>query len=251
MLSQAIWAVSIALEVLLLGRGLQAKLAFRYPAFYSYISFVLVQDLLRFIAYRWNSQVYSYTYWTTEFLSVLIACAVVFEIYRAGLAVYPGTARMARNALAFVFVLALVKGLAAAANDPRWWLEAGTLEIERTLRTVQAIAIVALVSLFLLYSIPFRTNLRGILLGYGSFVGLRVVCLTFVPAAGEDFWFYAYSASYPAVLGIWLAHLWSCNEVPDSAPATGRLENDYQRIAAATRRRLLAARGQLAKAVRS
>ena len=197
-----------------------------------------------------HQRIYPTIYWIAEFLSVMFGCLVVFEIYRVGLAAYPGTARMARNVLALVFAISLAKGIANAWSDPRWWLQANALEIERILRAVQALAIVALVALFLSYSIPFRTNLRGILLGYGLFVGVRVVCLTFVPAAGQDFWFYAYSASYVAALGIWLAHLWSYSESRVPEPTTARLETDYQTVAAATRRRLVAARGQLAKAVR-
>lgn len=251
MLSQAIWWTSIALESFLLGWGLRAKLVSRYPVFYSYLSLVLLQDLFRLSAYRWNSQIYSRIYWTTEFLSLLIGCAVVFEIYRVGLAAYPGTARMARGVLAFVFALALAKAIGSAWSDPRWWFESSTLEIERALRLVQAVAIVALIALFLFYSISFGKNLRGILLGYGLFIGVRLISLLFVPPDGRDFWFYAYSASYPAALGIWLAHLWSYSESSAPEPANGRLESDYQRVAAATRRRLQAARGQLAKVVRS
>jgi hypothetical protein len=251
MLSQAIWWSSIALETLLLIRGFQGKLAFRYPVFYSYVAFVLFEDFSSFVIYRWNPRVYSYSYWATEFLGVVIGCGVVFEIYRMGLLRYPGTARMARNLLILIFVVASVKALTAAAADPRWWSQSSTLEIEQTLRAVQAILMVALVALFLFYSIPFGTNLRGILLGYGLFIGVRVICLTFVSAAGRGFWFYAYSASYLVVLSIWLAHLWSYREMPDSEPPTGRLENDYQRVAAATRRRLQAARRQLVKAGRS
>jgi hypothetical protein len=249
MLGQSIWWGSIALEVLLLVRALRASLVSRYPAFYCYVFFVLALDVLCLFTYQRYPQLYNYSYGTTEFLCVLVGCGLVFEVYRIGLSPYPGTARMARNVLASVFVLALAKALTTAAGDPRWWLEASTLEIERTLRTVQAIAIVALVALFLFYSISFGRNLRGILLGYGLFIGLRVICLAFVSSEGRDFWFYAYSASYPAALGIWLAHLWSYSEVP--GPTVGRLEKDYQTVAAATRRRLQTARGQLAKAVRS
>jgi hypothetical protein len=250
MLSQSIWWGSITLEVLLLVRGSWEKLAFRYPVFYTYISFVLAQDILLFAVYR-NRQINPAVYWTAEFLSLIVGCVVVFEIYRVGLAPYPGVARMTRSVLAFGFAFALAKAIASAWSDPRWWLEASTLEIERALRTVQALAIVAFVALFLFYSISFGKNLRGILLGYGFFIGLRVTCLAFVSPAGRGFWFYAYSASYLVVLSIWLAHLWSYREMPDSGPPTGRLENDYQRVAAATRRRLQAARGQLVKAGRS
>jgi hypothetical protein len=153
--------------------------------------------------------------------------------------------------LSFGFAVALAKAIASTWSDPRWWLEANTLEIERALRTMQALAIVALVVLFLFYSISFGKNLRGILLGYGLFIGVRLISLIFVPAEGKDFWFYAYSAAFPAALSIWLAHLWSYSESPALQPSAARLESDYQRVAAATRRRLQTVRGQLAKAVRS
>jgi hypothetical protein len=148
----------------------------------------------------------------------------------------------------FVFLAATAKTLFGATNDPGWWAQATLTAIEGTLRSVQALAIAALVALFLFYAVPFGKNLRGILLGYALFVGARVICAPLLPAKGHSFWFYAYFASYPIVLGVWLAHLWSY--VPEPTP-TSRLESDYQRIAAATRLRLSSARGQVAKAVRS
>ena len=253
MLSQAIWWVSIALEILLVLRGLQARWASRYPAFYGYVAFVLLQEFVRFVAFRQSSQVYSYTYFATEFLCVGIGCLVVAEVYRLGLSNYPGTARMARNVLALVFTLTLARAIANTWTNPGWWLEVGTQEIERDLRTVQAVAIVALVSVFLLYAIPFGKNLRGILLGYGLFVTERVISLFFFAPVPErrDFWVYMYSASYLAALGIWVTHLWSYSENEVPKPGAKRLESDYQALAAATRRRLEGARGQLGKAVRS
>ncbi len=252
MLNQLIWWGGIALEAFLFVQGLRRRLVYRYPAFYCYVAFVLLQDLACFVAYRRGYQVYNYTYWMTEFVCVLVGCLVVFEVYRVGLLSYPGTARMARNILALVFALALAKAIANVWGNPGWWLEVSTRVIERDLRTVEAVAILGLVSLFLLYAIPFGKNLRGILLGYGLFVAVRVISLIFAPERGRrTFWAYAYSASYLLALGIWLVHLWSYSEIPTPEPATVRLETDYQRLATATRRRLQTARGQLAKAVRS
>jgi hypothetical protein len=91
--------------------------------------------------------------------------------------------------------------------------------------------------------------LRGVLLGYGLFIGERVICLTFVSAAGKDFWFYAYSASYLVALSLWLGHLWSYQAIPE--PERAQLEREYQMIAKATQRRLQEVRGQLRKVVRS
>jgi hypothetical protein len=250
MLGQSIWWSSIALEGLLLARGLRAGLTSRYPVFFFYVFFVLIQDLICLSTYS-NKSLYNYSYWITEFLCVLVGGIVVFEIYKIGLRSAAGTARMARRVLAFIFSLAVAKAIANAWSDPRWWLQASTLEIERALRAVEAIAIFALVALFLFYAIPFGKNLRGILLGYGLFIAVRLICLVFVPEQGKDFWFYAYSASYPLALCIWLVHLWSYSEVPGEEHSGSELETDYQRLASATLRRLQAARGQLAKAVRS
>jgi hypothetical protein len=248
MLSQSIWWSGLALEALLVVRGLQGRFALRYPVFYGYLSFVLLQDLLLFFAYKWRHQHYRDFGWAAEFLGVMLGCGIVFEVYRTGLSSYPGTARMARNVLAFIFALALAEGIANAWNDPRWWVEASTLDIDLALRVVQAVSIVGLVGLFLSYSIPFGKNLRGILLGYGLFIGMRVICLTFASIQEHNFWYYAYSGSYLVVLGIWLVHLWSYQPSPQQTSI--RLEQDYQSIAAATRRRLQGARGYLAKAVR-
>jgi hypothetical protein len=250
MLSQSIWIVSIVLEIVLLGRGLVARLAFRYPIFYAYITYVVLKDLVRFIAYRTTFGIYFYTYWSTEFLSLLIGCIVVFEIYRIGLAPYPGTSRLARQALFFIFCLALVEAITSIAVSSQFSLAPMVLKLELALRTVQALSIIVLAALLLVYSIPFGRNLQGILLGYGFFVGQRVICLTFYGGRQWDFWFYAYSASYDVALGIWLAHLWSYSPAPQPN-AIIHLDRDYQKIAAATRERLLGMRGYLGKAVGS
>jgi hypothetical protein len=254
MLSQSIWWASIALELLVLVRAFRGKLASRFPVFYCYVGFVVFEDIVSFLVYRFDPKFYPYTYWTTEFLCVLIGCGIVFEIYRVGLMSYPGTARMARNFLAILFILAAMKGLRVAANDPQWWLMAGTLALERTLRVMQAICIAALVALFLFYSIPFGKNLRGILLGYGFFIGMRVISLTFFMGGGADasrhFWGYAYTASYLLSLSVWCVYLWSYEANP-VAQQSIHLEQEYQRIAAATQRRLRDARSYVAKAVGS
>ncbi len=253
MLGQAIWWGSIALEVLLLVRGLRGKLLVRYPVFYAYILFVWLQSLLRFSIYHSRPELYPLVYWITEGLGVLIGCGVVFEIYREGLAAYPGTARMARNLLAFLFVMAFTKGLVETWNDPHWSSVATTLDVERVLRTLQSLAILALVVLSLFYSIPFGRNLRGILLGYGLFVGISVIQLTFVTDDGSrfySFWSHVHPGSYLVVLGLWVMHLWSYASNPEPKKAV-HLEEQYQKIAATTSRRLREGRGYVAKVVGS
>ncbi len=252
MLSQFIWWGGIALEALLLVRGIRGNFAFRYPVFYTYVSFVFLQSLLRLLVYHWDPQLYSRAYWITEWLGVAFGCGVVLEIYRVGLSAYPGTARMARNLLAFLFLMSIAKAFVDTSNNPQWWRIATTAEVERNLRLVQALSLVGLVALFLIYAIPFGKNLRGILLGYGFFIAISVVQLTFVSSEENmfsRFWHYLHPASYDITLGVWAGHLWAYQPVPEPR-ATVLLEQQYQRVAAATTRRLQDARGYLGRAVR-
>ena len=256
MLSQLIWWSSILLASLVLIRGMQTKLAYRFPVFYCYVAYVLfLEDITSYFIK--GPALYSYVYWATEFIGVIVGCAVVFEIYRIGLQRYPGTAKMARNALGVIFALAVAKALVLAGNQPGWWVTANTLEIERVLRTVQAIAVTSLSAVCLIYAIPFGKDLRGILLGYGLYVGVLSLCLTFVPMHGHNFWWYAYSTCYPLALAIWLTHLWSYQESLASGSTESYSGKDsdsgggYQETAIATRGRLQTARGDLVKVVRS
>ena len=252
MIGQAIWWACIAVETLLLVRALQCKLLSRYPAFYAYLLFVWMQSLLRFSVYHVRPQLYSKVYWMTEWLGILVGCGVVFEIYRVGLRPFPGTARLARNLLAFVFIMAFAKATVETGNHPQWWSTAMAADVELAVRVVQALAIVALVILFLIYSIPFGRNIRGVLQGYALFLGESVVWLTFASWGSDKFrafWSYIHPAFYFVVLLVWATHLWSY--VPNPEPeAAVRLEEHYQRVAAATNRSLREARGYLAKAVR-
>ncbi len=208
----SIWWGGIVLELLILVRAYRTKLQFRFPIFHLYILFVLLQSFVRLAVYHYRPALYPYTYWSTEFVGVAIGCGIVFEIYRLGLEAFPGTARMARRLLTVVFAMALAKAIADSSTDPRWWAEATTIDIERTMRTVQAFAIIALAAVFLVYAIPFGRNLKGILLGYGLFIGVSVIWFTFLPAEGYEYrhlWSYLGPATYDLALGVWTVYLWS------------------------------------------
>jgi hypothetical protein len=247
---QVIWWLAVALESLLLIRGVLGKWASRHHIFYVYLLFIVSQSFVRFAAYRTSAHAYFYAYWITEFIGVLVGCGILFEIYKIGFAAYPGTARMARNVLFLIFILVFTKALVDTSNDPHSWLAASTMEVERNVRIVQAVAIAALASVFAVYAVPFGRNLRGIVLGYGFYVTVCIAQLKFGAVAGgkyQDYWLALGPVSYLFALMIWTAHLWSFQPQPAPVPAQ-RLEHDYQKVANATRRRLQEARGYLGKA---
>jgi hypothetical protein len=238
--AHALWFATIALEILLLVRGLRTKLFTKYPIFHTYVLFVLLQSVLRFSVYHWYPQWYLECYWYTEFISVLVGSGVLFEIYWRGLAPYPGTARLARNVLALVFTFAVGKALAGAMRGHLWWPSQTTAELERNLRGVQAFAILGLVILVLAYSIPLGRNLRGIVLGYGLFIATRLVSLTALAYLGSVFyrlWMYSQQVFYLLVLCIWAVSLWTPSPQPGLA-ANLELTPSYKEAERETRDRL-------------
>jgi hypothetical protein len=252
MISHLIWFAGIVLELLLVVRGIQHNLIRRYPIFFSYISFVFLSDILMF-SFHFSAGVYLYLYWVTEFLGLLLGCLVVFEFYRVALSSYPGTARMTRALLTLLFLLAMTKTIISTASVPRWWFNTTPAQVEGVLRVCELLAILSLTILLLVYSIPVGKNLRGILIGYGVFTSWSVICLALVAmgvAKADSLWSYTFAFSYLITLVVWTVSLWSYqpNPVPDRAIP---LEQEYQRVAAATQRRLHNARGYLAKAVGS
>jgi hypothetical protein len=252
MLTMAIWCVGTSLEVVLLFRGLQTKLFRSFPIFYSYILFVFVEELLRFSAYRFYPDRYAQVYWVTQFLSLFIGSMVIFEIYRVGLRRFPGTARMARYLLMIVFGAVFAKELGTSSTDLFSWLARTSVDLEGNLRIVQGVAIATLLSLFLLYAIPFGRNLKGILAGYGLFVGMSILQFTLWHYSVGDLrslWPYAQPLAYLVVLGLWGRALWSAHPAPLTEQPV-ELERDYQMLAASTRVQLERALSRLRWAAR-
>jgi len=252
MLTMAIWWLAISLEALLLVRGFQQKLFRHFPIFYLYILFVFIEEFLRFSVYRWYPGHYSQVYWVTQFLSLVIGSALIFEIYRVGLRRFPGTAKMARYLLLIVFGAVFAKTLANPSGTLFLWLAQSSVELERNLRIVQALAILTLVSVFLWYAIPFGRNLKGILFGYGLFVGMSIVQFTIWYYSLVDigrFWSDAQAVSYLFGLALWASALWSIHAIPEPKPAM-QLENDYEALVASTRTQLQRTLARLGWAVR-
>lgn len=252
MFATTLWLLGLALESVLLVRAIQGNVLKHYRIFYLYIACVLVRDAsLMPVYYLWPN-IYRYAYWYCDFLAVAMGCGVVWEVYRVALSRYPGAARMARNVLPFLFVVATSRIFVKSWNSPNWMPGSTTLETERDLRVVQMVLLFGLIALLAYYAIPLRRNLKGITYGFSIYVAITVIHLTFGYHLGVSvryLWPYVLPVSYILVLLIWCWTLWSY-EVAQEAEISLRLEFDYQSLASATRRQMRAAHNYLLKAIR-
>lgn len=253
LLTQIIWWTSNALMALLLFRSVRGGFFRKYPAFYVYLSWVLADTLFAFYIYMFHPGAYRVYYWYAEFVSVALGYCVIWEIYNQALADYPGAGRLARTVVSIVFVAVLGKVLAHMLDSSIWSLAETTAVLERNLRLVQAVLLVAIVGVVAYYAIPLGRNLKGMVLGYGFFIGTSVIYLTLRSYIGRDFqvwWQYLLPASYVTSLAIWVAYLWTYQ--PNPRPKTEiRIERDYELLAAQTARAVARARSTLVRVVRS
>lgn len=252
MLTQVIWWTANLLEILLLGRAAQRKLIKAYPLFYTYLAFVLLTSLTRFYMYVWHAPLYTNFYWGTQGVSVVLGFAVVWEICRQALARYPGAYRMVRAGFAIIFVTVSAKILANVLSGESWSLAATIAEEERDFRVVQAFLLLVIVGLNSFYRIQIGRNLRGMMLGYGFFVGTSVLNLTFRSYLGDAFqtwWQYLQQVAYVVVLLTWCVTLWSYQPNPEPE-AESRVEQDYQALVQATRERFRQVRSHVRRTVR-
>lgn len=252
MFALTVWVLGLALEGLLLLRALRAGFIRKFALFYFYLACVLFQSLFLFVVYFASPRYYARSYWSAELLGVALGCGVVWEIYRQALGYFPGAARVASNVLLLILLTVFSKIIVDTSNGTLWWPTGAVVELERNLRAVQATVLIALVIVLMFYRVPLGRNLWGMMLGYGLFIGTSVIILALRILLGDWFqttWQYLQPLSYLAVLCIWCTTLWSCETTPMPTPKP-RIEEDYQLLAAATRKGLFQTRAFLGRAMR-
>jgi hypothetical protein len=249
--SLVMWRVGMVLESFILFRGFRGKTLARYPFFYAYIACALADDVSGYMQY-WFKGWASYVkwFWLGEFLTLIAGCGIILEIFRCVLSPYRGAERFARIAGFATFVVIATFALVYPHVMPASSHKGTMFELERDLRTAQAIFLVGLFGIIRYYGIAMGENMRGMILGYGLSVGAFLVGLTIRSYAGVPLpgtWnVIMEQASYGVAVFIWIGSLWSYhpNPVPD---ASVRLEEDYEAFAARTRSTVGALRSRLAR----
>lgn len=249
------------LAVLILGAGLLLRSAilvsgrhFRilrtYHWFYLYVLSGIVGDVAVAVGLRTASPWYRPLYWTAQFVTMLFGCAVVLEIFRHVLRPYPGVERFARALILITFGAILVFPLFFVVTDAA---SIGSfIELERDARTAQVFFLVLILAVIFHYGIPIGRNMRGMMLGYGVYVGASLFILAFRAYVGSDLdalWRIVQPLCSTLALCIWLRTMWGY--CPAAVPDHNiTLESDYEALAARTRQAVAALRSHV-RAIRS
>jgi len=242
-----VW-VGVLQMALILGRALWGKYFSKYPFFYTYLSYVLVQTLVCFAVYNLIPKGYDQVFWSTEFVAVILGCGVIWEIYSQTLVPYAGVARLARSLLLGAIVVVLFKVILRNSLDSNTHFPIEvTADLDRSLRETQAIFLSLILGLLLYYSIPLGRNLKGLIAGYTLYIAAAICDL----ALRTYFWreFQIAPVVYTVTLAVWCASLWSYHPNPQPK-SSSRMKLDYEALSERTLKALSRARQHLSRGVR-
>jgi len=251
-LSLVVWWIALAIEALVLVRAFRGKLISRYVFFYAYISSVLIFDIARYVIYTARPTMYPEWYWLAQYVSLITGCGIILEIFKYVLSPYPGAERIATVGGLALFGIIFVFALVYPAVGPNWSPAEASYALERDLRTVQAMFLFGVLAIISYYGIVIGRNIRGMILGYGLYIGTSLVSLALRSYAGPPanaLWTTVQPVSYVLSLMIWATTLWSYQPNPVRDPSV-RLEADYEALAGRTRSVMRTMRSHLGKAVR-
>jgi hypothetical protein len=249
MSTNLIWWSGIAIETVILLRGVMTGLLRKYPLFYTYIACVLVKEIIGRLTYRFAYELYEPTYWPAELATILASYAVIIEIFRWSVRHNPGIRRLTQNTLLSVFAFTVAYAGSDFIHGSFGSFSAATLELSRDLRYVEAGILLVMMWLFVRYQITLGRNRLGVMVGYSFWVGVNVMNLAF--------WFLPGNESSPLLRGllpatylmtliIWSVALWSPQPEPVRPSAT-EIERDYEFLAGKTRAILERTSSQIAR----
>lgn len=250
-LTNVVWASNI-FEAVLVFRAVRRRFFHNYPVFYAYLSYVFAYEVAAFCVYTFRPAAYSVFYWSLEYVSIAIGYCVIWEIYRQIFKPYPGASRMTRNLLLAILIFVVCKVTVNAIQGGMVWDPLHQApEFERSLRIVQGALLVTIVAFIAYYSIPVGRNLKGMILGYGLYIGLTITQLGLHSYLGgwfQPIWKHLGWVSYTAALITWCATLWSYH--PNPKPANDQPEYDFEYLASHTSRMMAQVRSGISRAMR-
>ncbi len=232
---QLVGWVGIVLLAVLAGRVAQQRVYRRYPAFFTYITLVLLTSIAALLVASRAPAVYPTFYWITEFVALLLGLAVTLEVFHKAFAAFPGVRKLANLVIAVLAISAIVRLSLGGSSTHELMLT--LVELERDLRVIQSLMLVAFAALVLYYAIPIGRNLMGIALGYGWFVATTVFNLTLRDSLGQRFqtaWSYLQPLEYCVCLAVWCVALWSLTQFTSMEGADGSPNDGYDAISRET-----------------
>jgi hypothetical protein len=229
--------LGLVLLALVIVRVMRNGVAGRFPWFAAYLSIVFASSALAWWVYSAHSGSYAAFYWISEAGSLLLGVAVSSEILRKAFAGYPAIRDLGVRLFRVLLAAALLRVAVMDNGAQNLWYD-----LERDVRILQAVLLIAIAVLAMYYSIRLDLNQLGIFIGYGLFISFAVINLALRSHVGTAFhsiWSLMQPVQYVICEAIWCVTLWTAAPLAPSesgswtppAPAAA-LEANLRRLRA-------------------
>ncbi|MGH9642355.1 MAG: hypothetical protein ACRD3Q_08000 [Terriglobales bacterium] len=192
------------------------KLNVRYPFFYAYIVFQILDFVAQFSVYHlWPSQYY-FEYLTASALSICISFAVIYELFTQVFEPFDGLRDLGGvlfSWAAVILVLAAALMALTSSGIPHVSIRAAILlAFERSVRVMQCGIVLLMILCAPCVGLTPKHRIFGIASGFGIMAALDLIMTAVVARLGvtqaTNTWFsLIHTASFCAAVGIWTNYL--------------------------------------------
>jgi hypothetical protein len=235
--TQIVWLGGLLIELAILLRSVLGRSFAKYPLFYVYIASVFAGSMALYVIAIVRPSLRG-LYWPKQYVTLFLGCGVIFEVSRHVFAQRVTLARVARWTMLVTFGAIFLSVAIQAFFLPHWNITTNTADLERDLRIAQAIVLMTILFLTGYYGIGIGKNIKGMILGFGIYVGASVFSLTlrlFVGARFDAAFGVIQNTAYFLALVVWMIALWSYDrtEPPRRPPPDD--QGGYQILAGRTK----------------
>ena len=205
---QFVWFSGCLIEVAILARSIQCKSFGKYSLFYAYIMGLFGVSLF----FRVAGTSVLIRFYLAQFITCVLGCGVTLEIIRHVFAEHASLERSARRAAVVVFGMIFLELAILAALRPHWSAADYVAHVAMDLQLAQAAGLTAILFLIGRYGIEVGRNMRGIILGFGVYLGASLILVPLRQLLGMQFypaWKITQMSAFLAALCIWAVALWT------------------------------------------
>jgi hypothetical protein len=173
----ALWISHPALELLLAAGMLWRGLHRKFPVFFAYVVFQLINFAILFPVHQYGSyDLYFYTYWVSAIISLAIGFKVIHEIFLDVFRPYHtlkdlGTVLFKWAALVMMFVALVVAVSSPAGQSP---IVVAVFTMRRCVRVIQCGLVLFLLVFSRYLAVSWKQHSFGIALGFGLFASAEL-----------------------------------------------------------------------------
>jgi hypothetical protein len=210
--SLAIYILGMLLELSLVYRLFVSGVWRRFPYFFAYVIFVVVQSAALYIVFRWARTLYVPWYLNSGMINLWARFLVVWEIFRH---TFPERSSLRRMISGGSMAIALLVGTLLAAMS--WGIQSyGTSHsvyraLDRSFGFAQAVLVLAILIVARYYQIQLGRNVWGLAVAFGMYSSMSTINSAFVDVFHFFFPYWALLGplSLVVMLTMWIWSAWS------------------------------------------